>query len=147
MPQSLANVIVDLVFSTKNRVPTITNELRHELHSYLGGVLKNLACDPITVGGVENHVHLLFGLSRTVTIAQITEKLKTSSAKWAKERHSHLVWQTGYGAFSIGASDVKQAAGYIRNQETHHRQIDFQDEYRSLLREAGIAFDEKYLWD
>lgn len=147
MPQSLANIIVHLVFSTKNRQRLITSNLREELHSYLGGILKNIGCQPLTVGGVEDHVHLLFALSRTTTLAEITEKLKTSSAKWAKEKNVLLVWQSGYAAFSVGNRDIDNAIAYVRNQEAHHSSIGFQDELRAIFREAGIEFDEKYVWD
>src|SRR3569832_251966 len=85
MPQSLANVLVHLVFSTKNREPQISSEIRDELNAYVTGVLRNTGCRPIAIGGVEDHMHLLFAISRTITIAQITEKIKTSSAKWAKD--------------------------------------------------------------
>ncbi len=148
MPQSLARVIIHLVFSTKHRSPVLTEEIRAELHLYLGGVLRNHDCPPIQVGGVEDHVHLLFGLSRTMTIAQVAERVKTSSAKWIKAKWTgDFAWQGGYGAFSVGVRETDGVVAYIRNQEAHHRKVSFEDELRVLLLEAGVEFDERYLWD
>lgn len=93
-------------------------------------------------------MHLLFALSRTLTIAEVTEKLKTSSAKWIKSKWPvDFVWQSGYGAFSVGTREIDQMVGYIRGQPEHHRKASFQDELRALLTEAGLEFDERYLWD
>jgi putative transposase len=148
MPQSLSNVVVHLVFSTKNRTPNLTPEIRYELHPYLAGVLRNAGCVPVQIGGVEDHVHLLFRASRTLTLAQIVEKLKTSSAKWLKTKgRRDFTWQGGYGAFSVSPNLVGPVAEYIRDQEAHHRKVTFQDELRALLKEARVEPDERYLWD
>jgi len=95
-------------------------------------------------------MHLLFGISRTVTMAQVAEKVKTSTTKWLKTKWPEcreFAWQAGYGALSVGSGDLEPAVQYIRNQEEHHRRVSFQEEYRALLREAGIEFDERYVWD
>ena len=93
-------------------------------------------------------MHLLFTLSRTITLAQITEKLKTSSAKWSKEKYeAGITWQAGYGAFSVGPREVDQVVGYVRHQAAHHHEISFQEEFLALLKEAGVSFDERYVWD
>ena len=148
MPQSLSNVIVHLVFSTKTRERSITPEIREEINPYMSGVLRNCGCTPIAVGGVEDHMHVLFALSRTTTVGQITEKLKTSTAKWSKEKWGDVVtWQGGYGAFSVGTREVDHVAQYVRNQDAHHRETSFEDEFRALLKESGISFDERYMWD
>lgn len=148
MPQSLSRVVVHLVFSTKNRNPHLSDEIRAELFPYFTGVLRNSACTTVQIGGVADHVHLLFGLSRTLTIAQVTEKLKTSSAKWIKSKWPiDFAWQAGYGAFSIGVRETDQMVRYIQNQAEHHRTVSFQDELRQILREEGVEFDERYMWD
>lgn len=148
MSQSLANVMVHLVFSTKQRRPCLTKETRAELFPYLGGILSNHKCNPIQIGGVDDHVHLLFGLHRTVALAQVTEKLKTSCSKWLKERGiDDFAWQGGYGAFSVGPTEVETIVAYIQNQEAHHQKASFQDEYRELMKLAGLAIDERYVWD
>jgi hypothetical protein len=90
----------------------------------------------------------LFALSRTATIAEVVEKTKTGSSKWLKTKGpKDFAWQAGYGAFSIGAGEVSRLVAYVRGQEAHHAKVEFQDEYRTLLREAGIGFNERYMWD
>ena len=150
MPQSLSRILIHLVFSTKNRERTLTPEIQTELHSYLAGTLDNIKCPSLQVGGVQDHVHLLFGLSRTHTIAEVVETVKTSSSRWIKSKGSELVafhWQSGYGAFSVSQSDADVVVTYIRNQAKHHQQMTFQDEYRRLLERYQVAFDERYMWD
>jgi len=105
---------------------------------------------PIIVGGHTDHVHMLFGLARTVTIAQVVESTKTSSSKWLKQEFPRLGefgWQHGYGAFSVSPSEESAVIAYIANQKEHHGELSFQDEYRGLLEKYGIAYDERYVWD
>ena len=150
MPQSLANVIVHLVFSTKDRGACLGPSLRPALHAYLATVARNTGCDCSRVGGVADHVHLAIRLSRTMTIAALVEELKTSSSKWLKSQSPELggfAWQRGYGAFSVGPTDLDALFAYIDNQEEHHRTKTFQDEYRAFLNKHGIACDERYVWD
>ncbi len=148
MPQSLAAVLIHAVFSTKDRRPWLTPDIRQELHPYFVGVLANIGCPSIQTGGTADHVHTLFRLSRTKSVAQVIEKVKTSTSKWVKTKGARdFAWQSGYGAFSVGSGEADRIAAYIRNQEEHHRKVTFQDELRGLLREAGMDFDERYLWD
>ncbi len=148
MPQSLAKVLLHVVFGTKQRQPTIAMNTRAELHYYVGGILRNIGCAPIIVGGVEDHVHLFFQLSRTETIAKVIESVKTGSSKWMKTQGvSDFAWQSGYAVFSVSVEETAAIVTYIRNQEEHHKKVSFQDEYRQFLREAGVEFDEKYMWD
>ena len=151
MAQSLAKILLHLVFSTKERRPSLSDQsLREELHRYLGGILTNLECQPIIVGGVEDHVHLLFAHSRTATVADVVKELKRCSTVWLKTKApalSEFTWQGGYGVFSIGQSQVEDVRAYIAGQEEHHRKISFQEEFRRLLQRYEIAFDERYVWD
>jgi len=148
MPQSLAIVLVHIVFSTKDRAPRLTADVRASLFPYIGGVLRNVECPLLQIGGVEDHVHLLVRLPRTMTLAQIVEKTKTSTSKWLKTQDlDGFAWQAGYGAFSVGADGADRAIRYIQSQEDHHRKVSFQDELRALMREAGLEIDERYVWD
>ena len=150
MPQSLSRVLVHLVFSTKHRAPVLAPAVLLELHPYLSVVLNNEDCPSLQVGGVADHVHLLFGLSRTRTIAQVVENVKTSSSKWLKTKDSALAefhWQSGYGAFSVSASNAGDVVDYIRDQPKHHAKKCFQDEFRSFLEKHAVPFDERYVWD
>ena len=151
MPQSLSCVYLHLVFSTKHRQHFLRDRiLRQEMPSYLGGPSKTLNCPPLIVGGVEDHVHLLCRMSRTITQADWVKELKRVTSIWIKERDpdlSEFSWQGGYGAFSVSPSALDRTTNYIANQQQHHQKQSFQDEYRALLRKHSLEWDERYVWD
>ena len=151
MPQSLAQVWLHIVFSTKNREAFLTDpNVRREAHAYLAGTCKALDCPPIIVGGVADHVHVLCGLGRTITIADLVKNLKLESSKQIKLKAPNLsdfYWQNGYGTFSVSPGHIEALRQYIMNQEEHHRSETFQDEFRRLMRKYGIEWDERYVWD
>ncbi len=149
MPQSLSRILIHLIFSTKGREPFIPPETQPRLHAYLSGVLGNIGSPSLQVGGVADHVHLLFALGRTVSVAELVEEVKKASSRWMKSEGgvSAFSWQSGYGAFSIGESQVDALVRYISNQESHHRTMTFQDEYRRVLDRYRVPCDERYLWD
>jgi putative transposase len=151
MPQSLAQIYLHVVYSTKGRRRYLQDpDLRAELHNYLGGTCCNLDCPSLTVGGVEDHVHVLCRLSRTCTVSDLVRELKRESSKWLKTKSPELAdfrWQDGYGAFSVSPGHVEPLRIYIANQEEHHRTESFQDEFRRLLHKYGIEYDERYVWD
>ncbi len=128
--------------------PTII--IRPTLHAYLATVARNTECECYRAGGVDDHVHLAIRLTRTITVAKLVEELKTSSSKWLKTQSPSLgafAWQRGYGAFSVGPSQLDALLHYIDTQEEHHRTRTFQEEYRAFLKKYGIEFDERYVWD
>jgi putative transposase len=149
MSQSLALVLVHIIFSTKNRSPFLqSTEVRSQAHAYLTGTLRALDCAPLQVGGVADHVHILCGLSRKISLADLVKNLKTSSSKILKGKgQDGFSWQSGYGAFSVSQSSRESVFSYIAEQEIHHRRMNFQDEFRALLNKHGIHFDERYVWD
>jgi REP element-mobilizing transposase RayT len=150
MPQSLASVLIHLLFSTKNREPLIAAEVEADLYAYLGGAFRALGCPLLAGNGTEDHVHLLFRLSRTSTLAQVVEAIKSGSSKWMKgkgPRWAGFYWQAGYGAFSIGEPGVEALRRYIANQKERHRRRSFQEEYRQFLETYQIEYDERYVWD
>ncbi|MBI4428133.1 MAG: IS200/IS605 family transposase [Ignavibacteriales bacterium] len=151
MPQSLAKVLIHLVFSTKNRYPFLSDKnIRDEMHAYLGGTCNELDSQVLKVGGAADHVHLLCTLSRNLTIAKLVGEIKRSSSKWVKTKGRMLTkfaWQNGYGAFSVGQAEIERVRAYITGQEEHHRKKTFQDEYREFLKEYGVEYDERYVWD
>jgi putative transposase len=151
MPQSLAKVLVHAVFSTKERRPFLRDKIfREELHRYIGGILTKLECQPIITGGVEDHIHLLCALSRTCDMSEMIKEVKRGSSLWIKTDQTDLkdfAWQSGYGIFSIGFSQIDPVRKYIAEQEEHHRKISFQDEFRKLLQRYEIEFDERFVWD
>jgi putative transposase len=150
MPQSLSSVLIHLVFSTKNRQPLITETIESELYKYLAGIFRNNGSPSLLIGGDNNHIHTLFALSRSGSIAQLVKEVKSSSSKWIKgigDEFQHFQWQTGYGAFSIGESGVECLKDYISNQKEHHRRSSYEDEFRLLCRKYKIAIDERFIWD
>ncbi len=150
MAQSLSFVLVHVVFSTKDRAPVLDGELRGQLHAYLATVARNLDCECYRVGGMADHVHLAIRVARTLAVASLVSELKTSSSKWLKTRSPRLAnfaWQRGYGAFSVGPSDLEALRGYIDGQEKHHQTRTFQDEFRAFLAKYAVDFDERYVWD
>ena len=151
MAQSLSRIIIHLVFSTKLRTPWLKDPgLRKELYPYLGGILRDNVDSPsIIINGVEDHVHMLFVLSRKFAPMDVVKEVKTESSKWVKRKSgiADFTWQSGYGAFSIGESDIPDVKTYIQNQESHHRFVTFQDEFRELCRKHGVELDERYVWD
>lgn len=150
MPQSLSAILIHLVFSTKNRESFITPAIETELHPYLAKIFRELKSPSLTIDGTSDHVHILFSLGRVIKVADLVEEVKTESSKWIKTKgreFRNFHWQRGYGAFSIGQSNVPALKRYISNQKQHHRRITFQDEYRKFLKAYGIEYDERYVWD
>lgn len=131
MPQSLNQIYLHLVFSTKNRLPLLdAPEFRTEMHAYLAGTCRNQESPSLIVGGVEDHVHILCNLGRQRTVADLVRELKRDSSKWIKNRgsrYSEFHWQSGYGVFSVSPSHVGSLQRYIMHQEEHHRQETFQE--------------------
>jgi REP element-mobilizing transposase RayT len=150
MPQSLSSILIHLIFSTKNREPFLTPEIERELYPYLASIFKAMKSPALTINGTSDHLHTLFSLSRVVTIAELVEEVKTESSKWIKTKGREFRsfhWQNGYGAFSIGQSQVPTVKRYIERQKEHHRRVSFQDEYRKFLKLYEVEYDERYVWD
>ena len=116
----------------------------------MAGILQNIGCEPVVIGGVEDHVHVLCNLSRTITMGDLVEETKKSSSRWMKDQgpaFRDFYWQAGYGAFSVSQSKVESVRASIANQDEHHRKASFQDGFRALCRKHGVTFDERYVWD
>ncbi len=148
MPQSLSKVTVHIVFTTKYGQELITNEIREELHSYVIGVLSNLGSYTHELYANSDHIHILCTLPRTITMANLVSKIKTSSSKWVKQKGiADFYWQDGYGIFSVSESKIAIVRKYIINQPEHHKVVYYKDEFRKFLIENGIEYDERYIWD
>jgi REP element-mobilizing transposase RayT len=148
MPQSLVKILVHVVFSTKDRMNLIAPEIEKGLYGYFGGIIKNNNSKLIVAGGTANHIHLLISLGKKIDIGELVGDIKRDSSKWMKEQgFKKFYWQKGYGAFSIGQSQVESVVIYIKNQKTHHAKQDYKEEFRELLTKYEIEFDERYVWD
>jgi REP element-mobilizing transposase RayT len=138
------------VFSTKERRPFLTPEFRERLWPFIGGIARQNKMIAISIGGVEDHVHLLLSLPSTLAISKAMQLIKGGSSKWVHETfHEYRLfgWQEKYGAFSVSVSQLDKIIEYIKNQEAHHRKQTFQQEFVALLKKHRIEFDERYLWD
>lgn len=150
MPQSLARLHIHLIFSTKYRQRVLHDGVREALHGYMTTVLLELGCRDIIINSMEDHIHLLFDLARTVSISQAAEEVKKHSSRWIKTQGAEFAdfaWQGGYAAFAVSHSIVPKVRAYIANQKMHHQQKTFEAEYLAALVQQGIPFDEQYMWD
>ena len=151
MSQSLVKNLVHLVYSTKHRQPWIHDDVRNRLFAYQAGIFKQWDSPAIVIGGIEDHVHALFSLSKNHALKKIVEEVKKSSSKWMKtsegSNNQDFQWQSGYAGFSVSQSNVDEVRKYIENQQEHHRKMTFQDELRRLFQRHGIEYDERFVWD
>ena len=151
MPQSLSQIYIHLVFSTKNRQNLISESVAPDLYAYMATVFhEECKSTARLIGGVEDHTHSLFNLARTWCVADVVEVVKTSTSKWLKTQDPRLrrfAWQAGYGAFSVSRSNLGKVEDYIRRQREHHNRRDFKSEFRTLLKRHDVEYDERYVWD
>ena len=150
MAQTLTSLLVHIVFSTKHRADLITPEIEPKLFAYIGGILNNEKSVLLASGGTMNHIHLLVSQSKTMALSDLVKDVKQGSSKWIKTRGREFAgfhWQDGYGAFTIGKSQVETLRGYLAKQKVHHQKQSFEDELREALKNYEVEFDERYLWD
>ena len=147
MPQSLVKILVHVVWSTKDRVRIIPADLEPQLFGYISGIIKNNNGRMIIAGCDADHVHILISIGRS-DISKLVGDIKRETSKWMKEQGvAKFYWQRGYGAFSIGQSQVGNVSAYIRSQKEHHKKQTFQDEFRALCQKYEVEVDERYCWD
>ena len=147
MPQSLVKILVHVVFSTKNRVDLIHPEIEAGLYAYIHGIIENNKSKLIIGNGTTNHGHLLISMGKTIDISELVGDVKRDSSVWMKQHDKSFYWQEGYGAFSIGESQVPRVMRYIAEQKEHHAKKSFEGEYRGLLKRYKVEYDERYVWD
>jgi REP element-mobilizing transposase RayT len=144
------NLIVHMIFGTKQRRPMIQPWLQARLHTYMGGIIREIGGIALRINGATDHVHLLVKVPAVCSVADLARVVKTNSSKWVHEQwqeHGDFAWQSGYAAFSVSASNVAAVTEYIAGQEEHHRKREFREEFVAFLRKNGFSGDERYLWD
>lgn len=149
IPQSFANMFAHLIFSTKDRKPFLDETIRPCVHAYLSSIIRSLDSNYVVVGGVSDHVHILFDIGKLHAPVKFVEQLKRESSKFIKTLGPHyqnFYWQRGYGIFSVSPTHVASVEQYVRRQEEHHKVKTFQEEYREFLIRYGIDYDEQYVW-
>jgi REP element-mobilizing transposase RayT len=149
MPNTYTNLLYHIVFSTKDRKPLITVDLQEELYKYIGGLIRAEGGVQLEIGGVADHIHILAKFKPAIAVADMLNKIKANSSKWAHEKKHRFEfgWQLGYAAFTVSESQVEHVCQYIRNQEEHHRRQSYQEEFVALLERHGVEYDPRYLWD
>ncbi len=150
MSQSLAQIYIHTIFSTKERYPFIGNDIESELFAYIGGIIKQCKGVPFLINGAPDHIHILSSLSRTMALSKYIEEIKRSSSIWIKtngEQYQKFAWQNGYGAFSVSSSKKDSVIRYIAGQKEHHKTVTFKEELIAFLKKYNLEYDERYLWD
>jgi putative transposase len=146
--QTCGNVVVHLIFSTKQRKPLIGPDVRSDLFSYLGGIVREMRGTALIINGTCDHVHILIRIRPAHSIAEIARVVKTNSSRWMREKgHKEFGWQSGYGAFSVSESNIPGVIRYIATQDEHHRKRSFQEEFVVFLKKNKVACDERYIWN
>ncbi len=149
MAHTFTALLTHAVFSTSGRTPFLTDDIRSDTHAYLGGIVRELRCAPLAIGGTKDHVHMLMRLPADVALADCLRVVKANSSRWVKEKwpkRRSFAWQGGYAAFSVSESNRGAVVRYIQDQERHHQRISFHDEFLALLKRHGVEFDERYMW-
>ena|SRR5215471_5387747 len=149
MANTYTSLHYHVVFSTKNRVRHISQDIEHRVWAYIGGIARKHKMTALQVGGIEDHIHALLTAPATLAPSQIAQFLKGESSIWIHGEFSGLrdfAWQDGYGAFTVSRSKIPEVTRYIQNQREHHRKKTFQEEYRELLEKHGIEYDQRYIW-
>lgn len=150
MAHSFSKLYYHIIFSTKNRQRTIVPEIEDRLHGYIGGIVNGIEGGALSIGGIEDHVHLLVWLKAKTSVAEAVNKIKSNSSGLVHEEfpaHRDFAWQTGYSAFTVSHSAVPAVTEYIANQKTHHRKMTFEDEFLAMLNKHAIEYDRRFVFD
>jgi len=150
MSQSLSNILIHIILSTKLRKPFLQGDFTKQSHKLLAGITSTLECPSVAIGGASDHVHILAKQSRTISLAEWVKELKRVSSMEIKANYAGLElfqWQSGYAAFSVSQSNLEAVAKYIRGQEAHHYKTTFQEELLLFLERHEVEYEEQYLWD
>ena len=146
MPHSYTNNLLHVVFSTRERKSTIPTASFRELWAVLAGIGKNHRLTVIKIGGMADHVHILFALPADITLSHAIQVIKANSSRWIRQRVPQFAWQEGYGAFSVSASAATAVKKYIENQVEHHKRRSFEEEFVALLKKSGVPYDPKFVF-
>ena len=150
MANTYTSLHYHVIFSTKDREPSIRQDTEQRIWSYLGGIARENDIKALLIGGIEDHVHLLLGVPAVLALSKAVQLIKGGSSKWIKESFPNMAgfgWQDGYAAFTVSKSLVPDVETYIRTQREHHRRSSFEDEYRAFLDRHAIQYDKRYLFD
>ena len=148
MANTYTQIHIHAVFAVQNRISLIQKEWQDELYKYITGIITNNGHKLLQIGGMSDHVHVLFGMRPTQSLSELMQDIKGSSSLWINQKRfvrGKFSWQEGYGAFSYGKSQINTVVKYIQEQEKHHKKRNFAEEYLELLKLFGVEFDERYI--
>ena len=150
MPRSFFQMYGHLIFSTKNRINYLDDNIRPRLHSYMATIFRNMGCPYVHVGGAEDHIHVLFDIGKTNLLINIVREVKKDTSKFIKNidtKYQDFYCQNGYGLFSVSPANKEKVINYIDAQMAHHKTMSFQEEFCAYLKKYNINYDEKHIWD
>ncbi|MEQ2009554.1 MAG: IS200/IS605 family transposase [Limisphaerales bacterium] len=150
MAHTYTNLLAHIIFSTKDRAPSLDADLKARLFPYMGGIIRELGSTALIINGPADHVHILVSLSPKLGVSELVGKLKANSSGWVHREFPSrrtFAWQTGFAAFSVSQSVRQSVHDYIANQEEHHRSVTFQEELLAFYRRHEIQFDPRYVFD
>ena len=146
MPHTYCTNLIHCVFSTKERVDSIAQDVRERLFAYMLGIAKNLDIEILALGGTSNHIHMLMAVPAKRSLSEVIRDLKANSSRWMSENGPEFSWQQGFGAFSVSPSQVPAVKQYIRGQVEHHKKRNFEEEFILLLKKSGVDYDPQYVF-
>lgn len=149
MPNTFTQIYIHAVFAVQNRLSLLSETWKERLHQYITGIIKNNGHKLLTINSMPDHVHILFGMNPSQSLSGLMQDIKGDSSKWINENRfvaGRFSWQEGYGAFSVSKSQISNVAKYIETQEKHHYKHSFIEEYKDILKELGIEFEERYIF-
>jgi len=149
MANTYTSLHYHIVFSTKNREPWFPASKEARIWEYLGGIARANGMKALQVGGYDDHIHMLLALPTTISVSKAVQLLKGASSRWIHDTDNDMsvfAWQDGYGAFTVGVSQIADTIRYIEGQREHHRTKSFQEEYVHFLNKHDLAYDERYVW-
>jgi REP element-mobilizing transposase RayT len=150
MAHTHTNLLFHIVFSTKERLPMLDTDLKPRLLAFIGGIVRELGGTPLLINGPRDHVHILALLPAKLGVSEVVGKVKANSSGWVHREFPDkwsFAWQTGFAAFTVSHSHKRTVLDYIADQEAHHRQVSFKEEFLAFLKKHEIDHDEKYLWE
>jgi REP element-mobilizing transposase RayT len=149
MPNTYTQLFVHYVFAVKNRAGLISERWQADLYKYINGIIEQQGHKLYIINGIPDHVHALISMNPKQSPSDLMYHLKRCSSIWINQSNlvkGKFAWQEGFGAFTLGKSQLHQKIEYIKNQKEHHSKSSFIEEYLEFLKEYEVEFDEKFIF-
>ena len=149
MANTYTQIHIHAVFAVQNRISLISKSWQERLYKYIISIIQKHGHKVLSIGGMPDHVHILFGFRPTQALSALIQEIKRDSSEWINKEKlvmGRFSWQEGYGAFSYSKSHIAQVANYIETQEEHHKKKSFSEEYKKMLKDLDLEYDERYIF-